>query len=583
MTEMPLQAGSPAERPPDPGAALVRIQSAGWELSIASYSRSAVVQPSPALRAVHVGEDEGAPRRGVLAGVAEGSAATPAGARAAAEAGLRGLAEGYFGSSETLGTARAAGNALAAINAWLFGQARPDPTRLGQSVSLSALLFTGAHVGVLHVGECRVYRRRGGVLTALTTDHVRHLPDGATIAARALGADQEVWADYAEEPAAEGDRYIILSPRARDLGEAVLRAGLSDLPPDVVARDLVDAASRTAPGQPMTVLVADVVKPPEPGLDEIAAGFTDLPIRPVPAEGDVWDGFEMRRVLYRSRYTLLMLAQDSVEQRPVVLKIPRPGMLEDRVFHAGFLREAWVGMRVKSWCVARYLRQPAGRQTSLYLVMPFYKGETLEARLHRAPPVGLLEGVRIGLNLAQAVSDLDAIQVIHRDIKPENVMLLPDGSLRLLDLGLAYLPGIDDPGDTRLGGTTRYMAPELFRGVVANARSEVFSIGVTLYRMFSGGRFPFGQREKTALARLRPDLPSWLGGVIASAVTIDPERRLPNAAALAALLEKGLARGDVVLPRAGPGLFGSLAFWRSLTAVFAALSLALLVRVLTHS
>ena len=73
-----------------------------------------------------------------------------------------------------------------------------------------------------------------------------------------------------------------------------------------------------------------------------------------------------------------------------------------------------------------------------------------------------------------------------------------DGDLRLLDLGLAFLPGIDSAESDQLGGTTRYMAPELFKGAPAGPRSEVFSLGVTLYRLFSGGDFPFGRREVVA-------------------------------------------------------------------------------------
>lgn len=69
-----------------------------------------------------------------------------------------------------------------------------------------------------------------------------------------------------------------------------------------------------------------------------------------------------------------------------------------------------------------------------------------------------------------------------------------------------------------MGGTTRYMAPELFRKRPADQRSEVFSLGVTIYRLFSGGPFPFGRRETVPLQRLRPDLPTWPGQCLMSAI-----------------------------------------------------------------
>ena len=83
---------------------------------------------------------------------------------------------------------------------------------------------------------------------------------------------------------------------------------------------------------------------------------------------------------------------------------------------------------------------PRARRTCLYLVMPLYHGETLEARLNRGPFVNLPEGIGIALKLCEAIQDLSAIQVIHRDIKPDNVMLSEArGEVKLLDLGLAFL------------------------------------------------------------------------------------------------------------------------------------------------
>jgi serine/threonine protein kinase len=168
------------------------------------------------------------------------------------------------------------------------------------------------------------------------------------------------------------------------------------------------------------------------------------------------------------------------------------------------------------------------------------------------------------------------LQVVHRDIKPENVILLNDGDLRLLDLGLAFLPGIDAEGD-QLGGTTRYMAPELFKGVPAGPRSEVFSLGVTLYRLFSGGEFPFGRREAWPLARCRPDVPSWFGRALAQAIDTEPERRFAGPAAFRAALEQGLLHGAAPAPLRARRP-DSLLLWQFLTVLFAVAFLTLLLQ-----
>lgn len=566
------------------------ISSAGWTVALGWSKVVATPLPadatSPALtrrdfHAVTLGEDFGAPRRGLVAAVASGSGPGSS-AREAAEITCHALSEGYYGATPTLGTGRAAGRALASLNTWMYEQSRADAARAGMVSAVSAIILSGRSVGLVHIGDSRLYRCRRGKLTALSTDHLRPLGDGHSGLSRGIGIDLEIRVDFAEDKAEPFDRYILLSQGvvARLSPDYLADALIAEMPPEALAESLA-ATLREADDQrdDATLMVLDILAQPEASFDDLAAGFADLPLKDPPKEGDNWDGFLIGRTLYRSRYTLLKLAQDTVENRQVVLKIPLPFMLQDTVFHAGFLREAWVGTTVRSPYVARYIDLPAGRRSSLYLVMPYYRGETLEDRLSRPPRVSYAEGLGIALKLTKAVRDLAAIQVIHRDLKPENIILLngdPSGSdVRLLDLGLSYLPGIDDPDDNRMGGTTRYMAPELFRGGAATPRTEVFSLGVTVYRMFSHGEFPFGQREKVPLARLRPDLPAWVGVCLAQAIHLDPGSRYASAEDFARALEHGLLHGseegDAAPPRGwrrinpvrlwqGIALFWALAF-----------------------
>jgi Protein kinase domain/Protein phosphatase 2C len=564
------------------------LNASGWTLAVGASSSASTTSEGADVYVIHKGEafdrkifDR--PGRGIIAAVARGIGDGPR-AREAAHIALHGLLEGYFGAAATLGPGRAAGLALGSANAWMFGQSRADPGH-PMAASLTALIFVGRRVRIVHVGDCRAYRRRGSQLTPLTSDQVHPAADGTGLLTRTVGGDSELQMDYLEDACEPADRYFILSkgsfaatPSAR-LADVLTATRTADEAAGLIVASIPNKTGASA----ATAIVIDILKAPDSSFDEMAAAFLRLPIRGAPRDGENWDGFLLGRTLYRSRYTTLKLARDTIGDKDVVLKIPLPSMLHDEVFRAGFLREAWVGATVHSPRIASYIEVAPERRSSLYLVLPYYRGETLEARLSRTDPIAYLEGVGLALKLCAAVQDLAALQIVHRDLKPENILLLPGGEIKLLDLGLAYLPGVDEPDDDRLGGTTRYMAPELFRKQPADQRSEVFSLGVTVYRLFSGGPFPFGQRETIPLERHRPDLPAWLGQCLTSAMEKNRETRFKDASEFARALENGLSQGaarplGILLPQ--HRWIDPLRLWQGFTLLFAAAFFVLLILLL---
>ena len=101
----------------------------------------------------------------------------------------------------------------------------------------------------------------------------------------------------------------------------------------------------------------------------------------------------------------------------MTLEFPKPAVGAEPVLRLAFLREAWIAARLSSPWVAEVIEDATGRRASLYTVMPFYPGETLERRLLRAPPVSRAEGVDIAGKLAKGVAALHRVGVIHRDIR----------------------------------------------------------------------------------------------------------------------------------------------------------------------
>nr|WP_295740208.1 bifunctional protein-serine/threonine kinase/phosphatase [uncultured Acidocella sp.] len=532
--------------------------------------------------ALYEGEAFGVPGRGALAVIARAHAdkrAKPSGGRDAVQTAVASFAEGYFGAKRTFSPRKAASGALAAVNRWLAGQLQGESGLT--PVSLSALLLQDARIFVAQLGACQIYRLRGQVLSPLLHPHIRPPEAAPFMPTRALGLEPELALDLAEEEAQPGDAYLLIAGLAALEGVYAALAPLAQHLPTALAEAAL-AALAHLPAPDKAVMALRVHAVPAAGQDEAArAALAQLPIRPAPRQGDNWDGFAIGETLFRGRYTMLAAARDTLNGQDVALKLPLPSMLQDEVFAAGFMREAWIGTAVRSPSVVQYIDIPASRRSALYLVMPLYHGETLEKRLHRAPLMSLPEGMGIAFRLCEAVQDLAAIDVVHRDIKPENVMLLETGEVKLLDLGLAYLPGIDAANAARPGGTIRYMAPELLKGTQANPRTELYALAVTLYRMFAGGAFPYGQHEKRPLRRLRPDLPSWLGEALAQGLAARPEDRLADAGALAQLLQLGLAEGRDEPPRLRRFAFSALRLWQGLTLFFALLSAGLLLRMLT--
>src|SRR3989344_309472 len=321
------------------------------------------------------------------------------------------------------------------------------------------------------------------------------------------------------------------------------------------------------------------------GLEALVA---DLPILELPKVGEAVDGFHLEEQVSDGRYSRLFRAKDTVNQREVIVKFPHPRVIAEAAYRNAFVREAWVASQVRSPYVSEVIELPTGRQTRLYSVMPYYSGETLEHRLKRAPRVTFAEGVRIGILLTKAVYALNRRYIVHRDIKPDNVMLATDGSLRLLDLGVARLPGLEAAPDDAIPGTPSYMAPELFDGQAGDERSDLYALGVTLYRLFSG-HYPYGEVEafsrprfakRIPLSQYRPDLPAWLDALLARATAVDPAQRLGDAMELAIELEHSLAHAPrVVVQRQSLYERNPLRFWKIVSLLlFATLLVVLALR-----
>lgn len=526
---------------------------------------------------------------GYVAAIADG-VSFGTGGRAAAELTVRGFLDAHYNSSPTLGIARNAARNVAAINSWLHTLGTTDQRLKDASTTFTALVMAGRDAHVLHVGDTRAYLLHDEMLTRLTADHTLHQPERDHILLRAVGMEPTVRVDHAVHTLRSHDRLMLCSDGVHAvLKPEQLRALLlRRRSPEEDADGIVEAALEAGSQDNASCIIVDVLEVPEAGAQELLSHIAALPMMAPPSPGETVDGFVIDSLLSNGRYSQLLRARDVENNSTVVMKFPQANVANKSTYQQAFVREAWVAARLHSPWIGETIELPIGRQTRLYSVMPFYEGETLEARILRAPQVSFTEGMAIAQKIARAVAALHRAGIIHRDIKPDNVMLEKDGGLRLIDLGVVRLPMLEDFPVADIPGTPSYMAPELFDGKAGDEASDQFALGATLYRMFCG-RYPYGEVEPfsrprftqaTPLSRHRPDLPAWLGHMILRTLQPDPVARFGDVLELSMEMDTGLARGEPVsLHR--PSLYerNPLRFWQCIAAI---LALALLISLGFH-
>jgi serine/threonine protein phosphatase PrpC len=518
-------------------------------------------------------------RLGLIAAVSDGVGGAKGG-RVAAETAVRLFLDALDQLNPLKGVKSNAITALTSVNRWLHIQGHTDPTLSRMRCTFTALVLAGRQMHVVHVGDSRLYRLRDGALVRLTTDHVPPRSAMRNMLTRALGAEPDIRVDYGQEAARNHDRYLLCSDGVHGgLSDAVLRDALNRRDaPEATARDLIATALQARTGDNATALVVDVTSLPAADAFDLQSAIEAMPIIPAPRTGATIDGYVLGKMLSDGRYSRVFRARGA--GGPVIMKFPKSATGAEPMLRLAFLREAWIAARLRSPWIAEVIETP---RSVLCTVMPLYEGETLEQRLLRRPQVGRGEGIAIASRLAKAVAALHRAGVIHRDIKPDNVILQPDSGLKLIDLGVARLPAIEDLPASTVPGTPSYMAPEMIAGQPGNEKSDIFALGVTLFRMFTGA-YPYGEieafshptfsRRPASLATLRPDLPAWLDQVLLRLIAVRPDDRFDDAMECVFALEHGELYAAPGLPRRRSLIERDpLRFWQTVAAVLARLVL----------
>ena len=267
---------------------------------------------------------------------------------------------------------------------------------------------------------------------------------------------------------------------------------------------------------------------------------------------------------------LVLKAQHRQLQRIVALKLLPPSISRDRAAVIRFRREATAVAKLRHPNIVSAL--DAGETHGLlFLVMEYVEGKDLARFVRESGPLPVMQAIDSVIQAARGLEQAHAHGIVHRDIKPANLLLDRSGTVKVLDLGLARVSQGQDPLTSEsselnltvsgaIVGTVDYMSPEqAYNPRLADARSDIYSLGCTLHYLLTG-KPPYGgkgfmerlighrERPIPSLLRGRADIPHSLDAVFRRLMSKEPKARLQSMAEVIQELEKARAGPSIPAP-----------------------------------
>ena len=259
--------------------------------------------------------------------------------------------------------------------------------------------------------------------------------------------------------------------------------------------------------------------------------------------GQSLGAYELIGLLGRGGMATTYRATRAADGSPVALKVPHEGCFTDPTYLARFLREGKLGEQLHHPRIVR-IYEASEQDGRPFLAMELLAGRTLKQELRERGPFAVRRAVEVAADIAEALDYAHVKGVVHRDLKPENVMVLPDGSIKVMDFGIARLEGQEGLTSSQYFlGTPLYAAPEMIEPRSIDLRVDLYSLGIIMFEMLQGA-VPFTadspfkvlqmhQREPLPpLAALARPVPEAVWRVVERLCAKSPADRHPSAEAL---------------------------------------------------
>ena len=440
------------------------------------------------------------------------------------------------------------------------------------ATTLSVCIFREKELSIGHVGDTRVYIVRQERMRRLTEDHsytamqvkLRLISEHEAKASRlrsmltrSLGPDPIVHFDFKRVKLMSRDRVVLCTDGLYcSLNDGEISEGADRLNMDEICPYLVALAERRGTDDNVSVQVVQVDRLVEPKYDQPISilkqtgGTTPNSTMNEVKPGEILDSrFEIDSVISRSGMATIYKAKDLETKQTVAVKIPHMQMESDAGSFARFQREAEIGEMLDHPNILKFIKVP--NKSRPYIVTEYLEGKPLSNVLNEVRPLPIPDAVQIASYVCGALAHMHEHKVVHRDLKPQNIMLCNDGSLRIIDFGIAKsmeMRRLTFAGFTPAMGTPDYMAPEQVKGKRGDERTDIYSLGAVLYEMTTGsvpfeGPNPFvvmNSRitgDPIAPRKVNPQISEQLEEIILHAMEREPHKRYQSAAVMKAELD----------------------------------------------
>src|SRR5262245_12553723 len=444
-------------------------------------------------------------------------------------------------------------------------------SRMG--TTLTACIFRNKEVCIGHVGDCRVYLIRNGQAKQLTSDHTyveMQLKLGLiskedamsselrSVLTRTLGQNPIVQVDFQKATLNSRDCIVLCSDglhgsfMEHEIADTVTRMS----PKDACSYFITTAENRGAEDNiSVQVIRVEEVRQTafyrglssryaNPKAETAAAVSVDIEVGHV-----LDDRFEIAEVIHRSGMSTVFKAADREYGQSVALKVTLMNLEADTAFYSRYEREEEIGKALDHPGILKII--PVEQKSRPYIVMEYVTGQTLDRLMQNVGLLPISDTLKIASRVCDALEYMHRHGVIHRDMKPSNIMVCDDGTLRIMDFGIAKTEAmrrITFGGFSPTMGTPDYMAPEQIKGKRGDQRTDIYSLGAILYEMVTG-QVPFQGPNVYAVMnarlvgdpqaprKLNPELSPQIEEIILHAMERDPSKRYPSAAAMKADLD----------------------------------------------